>query len=83
MKECSKCKVSKDFSNFPKSNRYKSGFNSICKICVNEINRQYRNKNIESFKKSRKLYYENNIIIDRDDSSETFLGNTIWIKKII
>ena len=37
----------------------------------------------EKLKEIQKLYYENTIILDRNESSDTFSGNTIWIKKII
>ena len=61
MKICSKCKLDKELQQFPKSNRYKTGYNPICKQCINTINKIYRNRNLQQFKNNRKQYYQKNI----------------------
>jgi len=61
MKQCTKCKINKILEDFPKSKRFKSGYNSICKICCNLINKKYRNDNHESFLNYRKQHYHDNI----------------------
>lgn len=56
MKECSKCKEVKDFSNFYKSKRKKSGFSSACKSCE----RKYVIENRENISNYKKEYRKNN-----------------------
>jgi hypothetical protein len=48
---------------------------------------QYSNNYIkykfnDKLKEIQKLYYENNTILERNQYTDTFTGNTIWIKKI-
>lgn len=42
MKKCSKCKEEKDYDSFYKDKRAKDGYNSICKICRLEMDRNRR-----------------------------------------
>jgi len=72
MKQCTKCSFNKDISEFPKNKRIKCGFNSICKSCINFINKQYRDNNKESFNNSRKKYYIKNIDKMRMDKREYY-----------
>ncbi len=60
-KECSKCKVSKILSEFPKNSRFKSGFNPQCKNCLNSTAKAWRENNPDKFKATRKLNYQKNI----------------------
>lgn len=66
MKVCSKCKVEKDLSDFGIRNRKRkdgSGYTtpiSVCKVCKYEQTNEWRSKNKEHLKESRKTYYANN-----------------------
>src|SRR5208337_830840 len=61
MKICTKCNLEKELNRFPKSNRFKDGFNCICKDCINTINKQYRKNNSVKFSEMRKKHYSKNI----------------------
>lgn len=61
MKICTKCGKEKNINEFPKNSRSKDGFNCVCKICVNEINKKYRKDNHEKVKEARKAHYQANI----------------------
>ncbi len=75
MKTCTKCKVNKDFSEFPVNNRYKSGLDARCKLCRNEYNNTHRADNIISYRKTRKNHYDNNIIKMREDKKKYYAAN--------
>jgi hypothetical protein len=60
-KECSKCKVSKILSEFPKSTRFKSGFNSQCKECCCKYQAHLRETRPEIYKATRQKNYQKNI----------------------
>lgn len=61
MKECIKCKITKDLSCFPKDKRLISGYRSKCQTCLNEEQSIRRKNNIDKYKATRKLYYQANI----------------------
>ena len=50
MKECVKCKITKDLSCFPKDNKLSSGYRSKCKTCLNEEQNIRRKNNIDHIK---------------------------------
>jgi len=56
MKECSKCKVEKELSEFNKSRRNKSGLRAECRPCQNVANKAYYNSNPDRDRE----YYEKN-----------------------
>lgn len=68
IKQCNRCKVSKEVTEFPKSSFNKSGYGSPCKECGRKLTKEftrtsgYREKNRElvneSARKSRKKYKE-------------------------
>ena len=73
MKQCSKCRESKDFEFFSKNKNSKDGLKSACKECLRIDNRNYRKSDIgkasqinytsrrrEEIKDYKKLYYETN-----------------------
>jgi hypothetical protein len=60
-KQCNKCQETKKFSEFPKSSRFKSGFNSQCKCCLNTSAKKWREENPEKFKSQRKEHYWKNV----------------------
>jgi len=53
MKICPKCEQEKELSEFHKAKNHKDGFRSICKICVKEYGKSYRNNNAEKLKNQR------------------------------
>lgn len=61
MKVCNKCKESKSLEDFPVCKRNKDGYRSNCKVCMNRINKIYRDNNKESFNSARRKYYQENI----------------------
>lgn len=58
--ECIKCHQRKDSSCFGVDNRKKNGKNSICKECVNQGNREKKEKNPEKYAQYQKEYKEKN-----------------------
>jgi hypothetical protein len=73
MKTCSKCKVTKNITDFYKKSTSKDGLRSECKLCNREFSKKYKvnwyltnkerlknNKDIESISKYHKKYYDNN-----------------------
>lgn len=61
MKECIKCKITKDLSCFPKDKRLTSGYRKKCKECYNEHQKQLRQAKPEQYSNMRKLNYQKNI----------------------
>jgi hypothetical protein len=59
-KKCLKCLEKKELDLFPKMSRNKDGLDTYCKVCRNEINKQYRTSNPEKLKKARKIDYIKN-----------------------
>jgi hypothetical protein len=57
-KVCTKCLIDKDLSLFPKSSSFLSGYNSICKQCINAINKKWRDNNKHSFCLMRQKHYQ-------------------------
>lgn len=60
MKTCSRCKESKDESEFYYLNRAKNKLRSECKFCTRLSNVDYYDKNSVSIQEHNKLYAENN-----------------------
>lgn len=60
MKKCSKCGETKEFTQFGKDNRAKSGLTSLCKACNRERWKKYRQEHPERVKQSNKKWAENN-----------------------
>ena len=71
MKKCSKCGVTKEFTEFCKDKRSRSGFRGECKACqkayreanrekIKEYNREHRKANKEKIKVKKREYYESN-----------------------
>lgn len=66
MKICNKCKEEKDFSMFYKNSSRKDGYDTWCKSCSDDYNKQYylknkekRRKQIEESEKKRLMLPEN------------------------
>ena len=59
--KCTKCKMSKEITEFPKCTGNKKGHLSRCKLCVNQINKEFRRNNLEKVKNARKKYYQANL----------------------
>ena len=69
-KACTKCKVVKSLTEFPKSSRYKGGYNAQCKCCLNTTAKRWRDSNSQAFKARRKKYYDKNIEKMRSEKRE-------------
>lgn len=54
MKKCSKCKINKNLSDFPKRGH---GQRSDCRLCHNLGRKHYRQQNPELTKKQKRLFY--------------------------
>ena len=60
VKKCSKCGIISLKSNFHKNKKSKDGLTSLCKVCKNEYNKNYYNKNRDSELERRKKYISQN-----------------------
>jgi hypothetical protein len=60
MKKCTKCNEEKSFDDFCKQKRYKDGYQSQCRSCINEKTKQYYQENKEKIKKFYKQHYKEN-----------------------
>lgn len=54
MKKCNKCGKTKDLGDFPKNK-------SMCKLCINQRNKEYRTRMGDKWKEYRKQHYQKNI----------------------
>ena len=57
-KVCKKCGAEKDISCFSKQATNIDGYKNVCKICINEHGRKYREQNIKAEIARSNLYYE-------------------------
>ena len=60
IKKCCRCGIISLKSNFHKNKKSKDGLTSHCKVCKNEYNRNYYNKNRDSELERRKKYISQN-----------------------
>lgn len=60
LKKCTKCKKHKKIEDFGKTKDNKLGKKSMCKLCINLRNKNYRLKKLEHFKSKRKEHYQKN-----------------------
>ena len=60
MKQCTKCKEEKQFSQFYKNCTAKDGFRPHCKSCVSAQQKKYKENNTEKVRASKRKYRENN-----------------------
>lgn len=81
MKQCTKCKDNKELSEFPRSKRYKSGYNSQCKLCVNAHNKTYRDENIELINQSRREHYQKNAPKMREEKKKYYASHKSYKAK--
>jgi hypothetical protein len=59
-KICSKCDILKILPEFYKDSKSKDGISSVCRECKKIINRNYRESNVDRYKKQQKKYRESN-----------------------
>ncbi len=59
-KICSKCNILKILPEFYKDSKSKDGISSVCRECKKIINRNYRESNVDKYKKQQKKYRESN-----------------------
>lgn len=72
MKICTKCKKSKELSDFNKCSATKDGLHQQCKECVRNRYNTYYQKTLEKRKESRKKYYVKNIEKMRTEKKEYY-----------
>lgn len=65
-KKCSKCQITKTYSEFHKQKTRKDGFRSHCKLCVKEESLNYYTDNKNNILKNKKQYY-----IENDENIKT------------
>jgi hypothetical protein len=61
MKTCTKCKETKNLSEFNKSKNNKDGLNAWCRICNNEYSREWAKKNKERHQRNYTNWRKNNL----------------------
>lgn len=54
MKNCTRCKIQKEISEFQKCSRNKNGITNLCKVCINYSSKKSYNNRKESISLSRK-----------------------------
>ncbi len=59
-KQCTKCKIIKDLSEFYKWKAIKDGYRNHCKHCMFIASKKYRDENKETIAKNKKEYEKNN-----------------------
>ena len=79
MKKCTKCKEIKEYSEFYKDKRAKSGLQSECKKCHSARTKIYREKNSEHYKEYHKNYYKENMENHKCNSREYHLKSKFGI----
>lgn len=61
-KTCTKCARSKSLDDFPKGKHFSSGYNPVCKICINAAAKKWRSENREKYlARSRRNYHKHRI----------------------
>lgn len=60
MKTCTKCKCEKQFDEFGKDSRLKSGLKSYCKMCHKAMSKDWRHRNPEKTRAQCRRFYEKN-----------------------
>lgn len=61
MKRCTKCKISKYYSEFHRMKSSPDGYKPRCKECRNSSGRKYYTENSDKVKESHKRYYRENL----------------------
>ena len=59
-KECCRCEQIKDVEMFNKKSSSKDGYNSTCKVCVKEYDKQHYDKHKDEIKEHKKQYHIEN-----------------------
>lgn len=59
MKECTKCKESKELEDFPKRTSSKDGYNTQCKVCIALTKKKWAEENTDKIKVARENNREN------------------------
>jgi hypothetical protein len=80
-KQCKKCEQTFLLASFPRNNRNKDGYDLLCKICRNNINREYRLNNDALLKEARKKYYQANLEKMRLEKKGYYAKNTLTKKQ--
>ena len=96
MKTCTKCKIEKEVTEYPKRKDAKDGFNNQCKECCSKFNKKWKKenkdkllenrkkdyqKNKERYKKKAKEWYENNKERSSKRAKDYYKKNELSIKE--
>lgn len=81
MKVCSKCKIEKELSEFPKQSCQKDGLRPSCKVCHNLSNKEYVAKNREKVLERSRAAYHKDIEKSRSTSLDYYYRNRDVITK--
>ncbi len=65
-KVCSKCEISKHFSEFYKSSKFLFGIHTWCKECMNKYSNEYNSKHRDECRKRSKEWRKNNLERSRE-----------------
>lgn len=79
-KFCPRCSTLKQFDEFKPSNKRKDGRDGICRICSNELNREYKKRNKSKIEESRKEYKQANKTKIKLSSKDYYIKNKDHIK---
>ena len=60
MKICTKCENIKSLTEYHKHSTSNDGYQTICKICRNELSKKYHKNNKDKINKKSKEYRQNN-----------------------
>lgn len=77
MKYCSRCKETKPRSEFHFRVKTKNWLMSKCKVCANEINKEYKKRNPERIKETKRKEYRKNINRYRENLYKHKYGITL------
>ncbi len=75
MKVCPKCKEQKDFSEFGKDKKTKTGLSCWCKLCMRKKNENHKKNNPDYYKNYAEKYREKNREDIREKSNKRFLSD--------
>lgn len=74
-KVCTKCEKEQNISSFYKEKRYKDGYKSICKSCLIQSTKAWKESNPSKVIEQKNRYYQNNLIKEKIRNKNYRLNN--------